>query len=108
MNQHIEKPEYACLRPVAGSAQQQVKASSRRQHYFLLSKYFIQFQEIVYEEINPKGLECGPDAVKLHTLLHSGSFYEVYSGTVGKLKGCTQGTEVVVKRNKGNLAQGMV
>ena len=57
-------------------------------------------QELIYEEINPRGYECAPDAVKLETLLHCGSFYEVYSGIVQKLEGCKPGTAVVVKKNQ--------
>ena len=58
-------------------------------------------QAITYEELNPRGYECGPEAVQLQTLVHCGDFHEVHLGAVNKLKTCKTGTAVVVKKEPG-------
>lgn len=60
-------------------------------------------QEVIYEEIISKVVDCEPNAIKLSSLLHRGTFCEVHIGIARTIQGLTSGTMVAVKKNKGKL-----
>lgn len=55
-----------------------------------------------YEEVKLEGYECSPNAITTDSLIHRGTFYEVYIGIVHKLENYRPGQHVVVKKNTGN------
>lgn len=61
------------------------------------------FQEVVYEEIVSKVVDCTPNAIELDSLLHRGTFCEIHIGIAKQVQGLTSGTRVAVKKNKGKL-----
>lgn len=66
-----------------------------------LAYLIFSFKETEYEDVGVKSVECNANAIELDAQLHSGNFCEVAIGIVRKLKGCSQGMRVVVKKNKG-------